>query len=868
MIKKIFFSFFIFLSFSFFAQAPQGINYQGVARTNAGAAMSKTNIALEFKLWQGNPNTGSIVYSETHTSVLTDTFGLYSLVIGSTSGSGIGTFNAVPWSGGNIWVEVYIDPANGTSYSLVAQQQLMSAPYALYAQTSGSGGAGVSGTADNIPKINPTGNGLKKSLIFESADSSSIGINTSTPFADAVLDIVNTGTPGSAGKGLLIPRMTFAERNAISVSALHHGLLVFQVNSPNGFTPSGFWYYDALNTAWHLLSPAQATWTLGGNFVGAGNFFGTLNFQDLIIKTNNTESMRVLAGGNVQFGNSGSSTHYIFPPAIGAAGDILQVDPSGTNNLVWKSFTGGGSSPWIRTNGEITPAVLSDTVGIGTFNPQGTLDIFSANSSGALNVTFTGNSTSPAINFQTQNVSNGSAVMDISTAGSGEAIRATSIGGTALSGVAQGGSGLWVQNNSGGGATVDAENLGGHSAGYFHNSVTSGTAPTLYAITADPSGYAAEFAGGLGMTTNGFQLSTGPGPKFILQSDAVGNGTWVDPFTVGLWKLNGSTITPSVTGNVGIGTSTASYPLTVTGTSTATILFAQNFASGDAISGTVSGSGYGVAGYNSGSAPNGSGIAGISTGTAGTGGFFRVSATTNTSPAIDASNQGKGSAGAFSISSATNSAAGLDVSTAGTGPSLLSTTSGTGSAANFQVTNSTNTVPALNVSTNGTGAAGSFLVTNNTSTTPALQVSQASNAPAFKAQGGTGPSAVFMNGPVGIAALMPSSGLDVKTSMGVSVKKWLTTNNALALNDQNVVHMAGASGNTTFNLPDASMCPGRLLIFTVDGTTNTGGQIILTACCGQNINGAGSQSFVLTISGVNKTSIGVVSDGLNWSIIF
>ncbi|MGZ3905124.1 MAG: hypothetical protein ACXVC6_15585, partial [Bacteroidia bacterium] len=260
--KKIFFLFCAFIfSISLYPQTPLGINYQGVARDPNGAAISSKNIGIEFKIWDGNPSAGgSMIYSELHPSVATDTFGLYTSVIGSTSGSGTGSFNSVPWSTGNKWIEVYIDPtASGTNYLFVSSTQLMSVPYALYAASSGSGGGGtsISGQSNNIPRINNAGNGLGRSLISQSADSSGIGINNTNPMADAVLDIVNTGTPGGPGKGLLIPRMTFAERNAISVSSLHHGLMVFQTNSGSALTPEGFWYYDAINSSWLLLAPAQ-----------------------------------------------------------------------------------------------------------------------------------------------------------------------------------------------------------------------------------------------------------------------------------------------------------------------------------------------------------------------------------------------------------------------------------------------------------------------------------------------------------------------------------------------------------------------------------------------------------------------------------
>ncbi|HXB42078.1 MAG TPA: hypothetical protein VNZ49_16165, partial [Bacteroidia bacterium] len=105
------------------------------------------------------------------------------------------------------------------------------------------------------------------------------------------------------------------------------------------------------------------------------------------------------------------------------------------------------------------------------------------------------------------------------------------------------------------------------------------------------------------------------------------------------------------------------------------------------------------------------------------------------------------------------------------------------------------------------------------------------------------------------------------TSMAISVKKYATASTfTIALNDQNIVHIATVSGNTTFNIPDATICPGRILIFTFDPAV-TGGNFIITTCCGQTINGLATATFSY-VSGVAKPSIGIVSDGTNWQIIF
>ncbi|MBK9483701.1 MAG: hypothetical protein IPO01_00245 [Chitinophagaceae bacterium] len=118
-------------------------------------------------------------------------------------------------------------------------------------------------------------------LLF-SADSTkaqSLAINTdgSTAAPSALLDIKSTG------KGVLVPRMSKAQKNAIVTPAT--GLLVFQ-DAPDSV---GFYYYNG--TAWLWLATANnATgWLTTGN---AGtdtaiNFIGTTDNMPIRFKQNN-----------------------------------------------------------------------------------------------------------------------------------------------------------------------------------------------------------------------------------------------------------------------------------------------------------------------------------------------------------------------------------------------------------------------------------------------------------------------------------------------------------------------------------------------------------------------------------------------------
>jgi len=108
-----------------------------------------------------------------------------------------------------------------------------------------------------------------------------VGIGTNTPHPTALLELYSTS------KGLLIPRMTQAERDAISSPAT--GLLIYQTDN----TP-GFYYWNG--TAWiPLLGSSSGSglfWSLTGNSITGTEFLGTTNAQPLVIRVGNQETLR------------------------------------------------------------------------------------------------------------------------------------------------------------------------------------------------------------------------------------------------------------------------------------------------------------------------------------------------------------------------------------------------------------------------------------------------------------------------------------------------------------------------------------------------------------------------------------------------
>ena len=132
------------LSTLIYAQAPQKFNYQAIARDNAGSEIAGQAVGIRISILDGGPS-GTLVYQETQTKT-TNNYGLFTLSIGSGTVVS-GTFASIAWGSGDKYIKTEIDPAGGTNYTVAGNSQLLSVPYALYANQAASGSQGPAGPA-------------------------------------------------------------------------------------------------------------------------------------------------------------------------------------------------------------------------------------------------------------------------------------------------------------------------------------------------------------------------------------------------------------------------------------------------------------------------------------------------------------------------------------------------------------------------------------------------------------------------------------------------------------------------------------------------------------------------------------------------
>ena len=129
------FLFAVLLSTSIFAQAPQGVGYQGVAADSEGLELSNQSISIRASILSGSA-TGPIQWQEAHETV-TDDYGLFSINIGeglSTGAGALSDFSEVSWGESSHFLQIEMDATGGDDYTLTSTSQMMSVPYALYAE--------------------------------------------------------------------------------------------------------------------------------------------------------------------------------------------------------------------------------------------------------------------------------------------------------------------------------------------------------------------------------------------------------------------------------------------------------------------------------------------------------------------------------------------------------------------------------------------------------------------------------------------------------------------------------------------------------------------------------------------------------------
>jgi len=125
---------FFLMTLNCLPQSPQGFQYQAIIRDNEGNLSINQEVTLRISVIQ-NSSDGEVVYQEEQITT-TNQSGLINLAIG-TGNPAINVFKDIVWSHGKYFLGIELRFSVSGIYQQLGVCQLLSVPYALYAEESG-----------------------------------------------------------------------------------------------------------------------------------------------------------------------------------------------------------------------------------------------------------------------------------------------------------------------------------------------------------------------------------------------------------------------------------------------------------------------------------------------------------------------------------------------------------------------------------------------------------------------------------------------------------------------------------------------------------------------------------------------------------
>lgn len=345
-----------------------------------------------------------------------------------------------------------------------------------------------------------------------------VGINTESP--KATLDIMANPSDFSKIDGVIIPRLTGIELKAKDVLYnLDQKSAIVYVTSPlniadvslktKNVTSIGIFYFDG--DVWQKVNTGN-NWSVSGNTTSADDFIGTINSSDFVVKTNNTEKVRIyhtknsrneikaIIGGDLLVNDItvGRGTGNMRSNTV-LGNQVFTKNTTGTNNVAVGAF-----NLYNNTSGAINVAIgsislVSNTTGNGNIavgqsslpgNTTGHENIAIghstlsniANKTGSHNIAIGFTAGSKILDNTTNNIIIGAKQDVTSSSGSNQLNIGGAIFGTELTGTEAAPSGKIGINNINPAETLDVDGALKISTEYSDNTLTDG------AVTPIPNG--------------------------------------------------------------------------------------------------------------------------------------------------------------------------------------------------------------------------------------------------------------------------------------------------------------------------------------------------------------------------------------------
>lgn len=312
--------FLLCINLVFSQEFPEGISYQAQVHNSDGGFLSDATIGVEFSI-RASAMDGEIVWQERHI-LSTNDLGHFSAVIGEGTTTGVGSspaFDVIDWASSIFFLEMAIDEDNSGDFVSSMTQQMMAVPYAFTAKTTSQEFA-LSELSDVDTTGIEVGDILKWNGVAwvpeENAipDTVSFAYNSdSAVYADTAAYALNCGIPelvDSAGYAYYADTANYAVNGIFA-----------------NYSDSAL-FADTAGVA----NYAYNNWGISGNdnINPADHFLGTIDSVDLVLKSFNTERMRLKANGLI---------------GIGIADPLADFHVNNTNGVLYTGSFGAGTIP-------------------------------------------------------------------------------------------------------------------------------------------------------------------------------------------------------------------------------------------------------------------------------------------------------------------------------------------------------------------------------------------------------------------------------------------------------------------------------------------------------------------------------------------
>ena len=327
--KKLFTLLALIATTAIFAQAPQGFNYQATVRNSSGALLVNQNVYFRFNVML-NSQTSVPIFTETH-YVPTDDLGQVNCTIGQGTAT-IGTFSTINWGTGNYFLGIELN--TGSGYVAMGTTQLLSVPYALFAQTSGT----TLTSNQDLQSVLNTGNFALTDLVT-STNNHAILLNSkggSDP--NAIYRGFNSVLNNQSGEILN------GQNRAIQSST-------FGPNEGSAYGVATF-VADASST-FGVYGQAQTTTNYGNQLTKMGVYGLSINMSNanswgVAGNARDSEAQNIGVGGYCTNGNTTAGNNY------GLVASVNSVTATGNNYGVYSSVSNGANNYAGYFNGDVT----------------------------------------------------------------------------------------------------------------------------------------------------------------------------------------------------------------------------------------------------------------------------------------------------------------------------------------------------------------------------------------------------------------------------------------------------------------------------------------------------------------------------------